>query len=170
MSDIQNITFNELSLTTKVAAVNRVTKIIEGGRLFSFSALVIVGNGDGVVGYGLGKASDVTSAISKATNNAKKQLIRIPVLHNTIPHEVKGKYGSSFIIIKPAADGTGIKVGGGARLIFECVGIKNVLSKCHGSSIHNSVKATFNALLKLKDPRTIASVRGVSLDTVFNGL
>jgi len=170
MTNVQNITFNELSLTTKVAAVNRVTKIIEGGRLFSFSALVIVGNMEGVVGYGLGKASDVTSAISKATNNAKRKLIKVPIQNSTIPHDVKGKYGSSFIIVRPASDGTGIKAGGGARLVFECVGIKNVLSKCHGNSIHNSIKATFDALLKLKDPLAIASIRGVSLNTVFNGL
>jgi small subunit ribosomal protein S5 len=161
---------SELNLTEKVVAVNRVTKVVEGGRTFSFSAVVVVGDGKGVVGHGLGKAQEVTSAIAKGIESAKKNLIKVPILKGTVPHQAIGKFGGGSILIKPATPGTGIKAGGGARVVLECAGINNVLSKCKGSSNpHNSVKATFQALSQMRDPVTIAAQRGISLEKVFNG-
>jgi small subunit ribosomal protein S5 len=161
---------SELNLTEKVVAVNRVTKVVEGGRTFSFSAVVVVGDGKGVVGHGLGKAQEVTSAIAKGVESAKKNLIKVPILKGTIPHQAIGKFGGGSILIKPATPGTGIKAGGGARVVLECAGINNVLSKCKGSSNpHSSVKATFQALSQMRDPITIAAQRGISLEKVFNG-
>lgn len=160
---------SELNLTEKVVAVNRVTKVVEGGRTFSFSAVVVVGDGKGVVGHGLGKAQEVTSAIAKGIESAKKNLIKVPILKGTVPHRAIGKFGGGSVLIKPATPGTGIKAGGGARVVLECAGINNVLSKCKGSNPHNSVKATFQALSQMRDPVTIAAQRGVSLEKVFNG-
>lgn len=161
---------SEYNLEAKVVAVNRVTKVVEGGRGFSSSAVVVVGNGDGVVGYGLGKAKELTDAIAKGVEEAKRNLIKISILQGTIPHEVIGKYGGGRVFMKPAASGTGIIAGGGVRIVLESAGIKNVLSKSQGSSnAHNVVKATFDALLQLRDPITVARQRGVSLDKVFNG-
>ena len=161
---------SELMLTEKVVAVNRVTKVVEGGRTFSFSAVVVVGNGKGVIGHGLGKTQEVTSAIAKGIENAKKNLIKVPIFKGTVPHQTIGKFGGSYILIKPAAPGAGIKAGGGARVVLECAGINNVISKCKGSSNpHNSVKATFQALSQMRDPLTIAAQRGISLQKVFNG-
>lgn len=171
MSQIKKIIkTSELNLKEKVVAVNRVTKVVEGGRTFSFSAVVVVGDGEGVVGHGLGKAQEVTSAIAKGVESAKKNLIKVPILKGTVPHQAIGKFGGGSILIKPATPGTGIKAGGGGRVVLECAGINNVLSKSKGSSNpHNSVKATFQALSQMRDPITIAAQRGISLEKVFNG-
>ncbi|HLP34554.1 MAG TPA: 30S ribosomal protein S5 [Amoebophilaceae bacterium] len=161
---------SDYSLEEKVVAINRVTKVVEGGRSFSSSAVVVVGNGEGIVGYGLGKAKELTDAIAKGVEEAKRNLIKVPILRSTIPHEAIGKYGGGRVLIKPAASGTGIIAGGGVRIVLESAGIKNVLSKSQGSSNpHNVVKATFAALLQLRDPLTVAKQRGISLDKVFNG-
>jgi len=160
----------EFTLEEKVVSVSRVTKVVKGGRNFSFAAVVIVGNGDGVVGYGLGKAKEVANAITKGVEDAKKNLIRVPILRNTVPHKSVGKFGRGVVLLKPAAPGTGVIAGGGARMVLESAGVQNVLSKSKGSAnAHNVVKATFQALLKLRDPITIAAQRGIRLDQVFNG-
>ena len=153
---------SELNLETKLVALNRVTKVVKGGRNASFSAVV--------AGYGLGKAQEVTHAITKGTEDAKKNLIKVPILRGTIPHQTIGKFGGGKVLLKPAAPGTGIIAGGGARIALEFVGVQNVLAKSKGSSNpHNIVKATFQALKQLRDPITVAAQRGISLDKVFNG-
>jgi small subunit ribosomal protein S5 len=170
MQSNKTIKPNELTLEEKVVSINRVTKVTEGGRTFSFSAIVVVGNGKGIVGWGLGKALEVTSAIAKGIENAKKNLIQVPILKGTVPHEAIGKFGGGVVLIKPAAPGTGIIAGGGARAVLEAAGINNVLSKSKGSSnSHNNVKATIHALSQMRDPFTIATQRGISLEKVFNG-
>ena len=159
-----------LDLVDKLVGVQRVTKVTKGGRAFGFSAIVVVGDENGVVGHGLGKSKDVASAIAKAIEDAKKNLVRIPLVKGTIPHEQKGKFGGAKVFIKPASHGTGVIAGGAVRTVLETVGVKDVLSKSQGSSNpHNVVKATFDALLNLRDAHTIAKQRGVSLDKVFNG-
>ena len=159
-----------LDLKDRLVGVQRVTKVTKGGRNFGFSAIVVVGDENGVVGQGLGKSKDVSEAISKAVEDAKKNLIRIPINKGTLPHEQKGKYGGAKVFLKPASEGTGVIAGGAVRSVLESVGVQNVLSKSQGSSNpHNVVKATFDALLKLRDPQIIASQRGISLDKVFNG-
>lgn len=161
---------SDFNLEEKVVSINRVTKVVKGGRNFSFAAVVVVGDGNGVVGYGLGKAKEVTDAITKGVEDAKKNLIKVPILRDTLPHETVGKFGGGTVLLKPASPGTGIIAGGGARLVLESVGVHNVLSKSKGSSNpHNVVKATFQALLQLRDPATVAAQRGISLDKVFNG-
>lgn len=151
-------------------AIQRVTKVSKGGRHFSFAAIVVVGDENGVVGYGLGKANEVTTAISKGVEDAKKNLIKIPVLNGTIPHEQECKYSGARVFMKPAAPGTGVKAGGAMRAVFESVGIKNVLAKSKGSSNpHNLVKATVAALAQMRDAYTVAGLRGVSMNKVFNG-
>ena len=161
---------SDIELIDRLVSINRVTKVTKGGRTFSFSAIVVVGNENGVVGYGLGKAGEVTSAIAKGIDDAKKHLIKVPVLKGTVPHEQIGKYSGARIYIQPAAPGTGVIAGGAMRAVLESVGITDVLAKSKGSSNpHSVVKATFDALLKLRDPYTIAQVRGVDLDVVFNG-
>ncbi|OBX22384.1 MULTISPECIES: 30S ribosomal protein S5 [Bizionia] len=159
-----------LDLKDRLIGVQRVTKVTKGGRAFGFSAIVVVGNEAGVVGQGLGKSKDVASAIAKAIEDAKKNLVRIPIVKGTLPHEQKGKYGGARVNIIPAAPGTGVIAGGAVRTVLEAVGVHDVLSKSQGSSNpHNVVKATFDALLQLRDAKTIARDRGISLDKVFKG-
>lgn len=161
---------SDLDLKDRLVSIQRVTKVTKGGRTFSFSAIVVVGNEDGIVGHGLGKANEVTTAIAKGIEDAKKNLIRVPVYKGTIPHEQVAKYGGARVFLKPASEGTGVKAGGAMRAVLESVGIKDVLAKSKGSSNpHNLVKATFEALLELREPATVAAHRGVSLDKVFNG-
>ena len=163
-------TTNDLELKDRLVAVNRVTKVTKGGRTFSFSAIVVVGNEDGIVGWGLGKAGEVTAAIAKGTEAAKKNLIKVPVLNGTIPHEQLAKFGGAQVFLKPASQGTGVKAGGAMRAVLESVGITDVLAKSKGSSNpHNLVKATIEALGELRDAYTVAQNRGVSIDKVFNG-
>ena len=157
-----------LELKDRLVSIQRVTKVTKGGRAFGFSAIVVVGDENGVVGQGLGKAKEVTIAISKAVEDAKKNLVKIPIENGTLPHEQKGKYGGAKVFIKPASDGTGVIAGGAVRTVLESVGIQNVLSKSQGSSNpHNVVKATFDALLHLRSPIMIAKQRGISLDKIF---
>ncbi|HHC78689.1 MAG TPA: 30S ribosomal protein S5 [Flavobacteriia bacterium] len=159
-----------LDLKDHLVGVQRVTKVTKGGRTFGFSAIVVVGNENGVVGHGLGKSKDVASAIAKAIEDAKKNLVRIPIIKKTLPHEQKGKYGGAKVFLKPASHGTGVIAGGAVRAVLESVGVHDVLSKSQGSSNpHNVVKATFDALLQLRDANTIAKQRGISLQKVFNG-
>lgn len=160
----------ETELKEKLVSLNRVAKVTKGGRTFSFSAIVVVGGGDGTVGHGLGKARDVTEAISKAVDDAKKNLIKVPIFKGTIPHEQRGKYGAGIVLIKPASDGTGVIAGGAMRAVLEIAGVHNVLAKSLGSSNpHNVVKATIDALQKLRNPRVVARQRGIGLNKVFNG-
>ena len=159
-----------LDLKDKLVGIQRVTKVTKGGRAFGFSAIVVVGDENGVVGHGLGKAKEVTIAISKAVEDAKKNLVRIPIENGTLPHEQKGKFGGARVFIKPATEGTGVIAGGAVRSVLEAVGVQNVLSKSQGSSNpHNVVKATFDALLRLKNAATIAKNRGISLEKLYNG-
>jgi len=160
----------EQDLKEKVVAINRVVKTTKGGRAFSFSALVVVGNGDGIVGHGLGKAKEVQEAINKGIDDAKKNLIKVPVMKGTIPHEQLAKDGAAKVMIRPAAHGTGVIAGGSMRAVLEAAGIKDVLSKSLGSANpHNVVKATFMALAMLREPVQVAKQRNVSLKKVFNG-
>jgi small subunit ribosomal protein S5 len=161
---------NDLELKDRLVAINRVTKVTKGGRAFSFAAIVVVGNEDGIVGWGLGKAGEVTTAIAKGVEAAKKNLIRVPVLKGTIPHAQQAKFGGAEVYIQPASHGTGVKAGGAMRAVLESVGITDVLAKSKGSSNpHNLVKATMEALTELRDAATIATNRGVSLEKVFKG-
>ncbi|MGB0260932.1 MAG: 30S ribosomal protein S5 [Flavobacteriaceae bacterium] len=159
-----------LELKDRLVGVQRVTKVTKGGRAFGFSAIVVVGDENGVVGHGLGKSKEVSEAISKAVEDAKKNLVRIPINKGTLPHEQKGKFGGARVFLKPASTGTGVIAGGAMRAVLESVGVQNVLSKSQGSSNpHNVVKATFDALLQLRDARMVAKQRGISVDKVFNG-
>jgi len=167
---IRKIKTTDLDLKDRLVAIKRVTKVTKGGRTFSFAAIVVVGNEDGIVGHGLGKSNEVTTAIAKGIEDAKKNLIRVPIHKGTIPHLQTAKYGGARVFMKPASSGTGIKAGGAMRAVLESVGVKDVLAKSKGSSNpHNLVKATFKALLELRDPKTIAKQRKVTLDKVFNG-
>lgn len=169
-ANIKRVKSSEIEFKDRLVAIQRVTKVTKGGRTFSFSAIVVVGNENGVVGYGLGKAKEVQAAISKGIDDAKKNLIKVPVLKATIPHEQYGKYGGALVFLKPAAPGTGVIAGGAMRAVLESVGVKDVLAKSKGSSNpHSVVKATIDALAQMKDPYTIAQLRGVSLTKVFNG-
>jgi small subunit ribosomal protein S5 len=168
--NVERVKPSGLELVDKLVGVQRVTKVTKGGRAFGFSAIVVVGDGNGVVGHGLGKSKDVSSAIAKAVEDAKKNLVRIPILEATLPHEQKGKFGGAKVFIKPASNGTGVIAGGAVRAVLESVGIHDVLSKSQGSSNpHNVVKATFDALLQLRSAASIAKQRGISLEKVFNG-
>jgi small subunit ribosomal protein S5 len=168
--NVKRVKSSEIEFKDRLVSIQRVTKVTKGGRTFSFSAIVVVGNENGVVGYGLGKAKEVTAAIAKGIDDAKKNLIKVPVLHGTVPHEQTGKYSGAEVFVKPAAPGTGVIAGGAMRAVFESVGIKDVLAKSKGSSNpHSVVKATINALVQMRDPHTIAQLRGVDLDMVFNG-
>lgn len=161
---------NDIELKDRLVAINRVTKVTKGGRTFTFAAIVVVGNEDGIVGYGLGKANEVTTAIAKGVDAAKKNLIKVPVHKGTIPHEQDAKFGGSRVMLKPASQGTGVKAGGAMRAVFESVGITDVLAKSKGSSNpHNLVKATIAALSELRSPMMVAQNRGISLEQVFNG-
>lgn len=168
--NIKKVKSSEIEFKDRLVSIQRVTKVTKGGRTFSFSAIVVVGNENGVVGYGLGKAKEVTTAISKGIDDAKKHLIKVPVHKGTIPHTQKGKYSGAQVLIKPAANGTGVIAGGAMRAVLESVGITDVLAKSQGSSNpHSVVKATIDALTQLRDPFTVAQQRGVSLEKVFNG-
>jgi len=169
-TSIRRVKTSDLELKDRLVSIQRVTKVTKGGRTFSFSAIVVVGNEDGIVGYGLGKANEVTTAISKGVEDAKKNLIKVPVYKGTIPHEQVAKFGGASVFLKPASSGTGVKAGGAMRAVLESVGITDVLAKSKGSSNpHNLVKATIEALLQLRDAGTVAAHRGVSMDKVFNG-
>lgn len=168
--NIKRIKSSEIELKDRLVAIRRVAKVTKGGRTFSFSAIVVVGDENGVVGYGLGKAKEVTEAIQKGIDDAKKNLIKVPVLKGTLPHEQYGKYAGGFVLLKPASAGTGVIAGGSMRAVLESAGVTDVLAKSRGSSNpHNVVKATIDALSKLRDPIAVAEQRGVDLDKVFNG-
>ncbi|MDF9795563.1 small subunit ribosomal protein S5 [Catalinimonas alkaloidigena] len=168
--NVRSVKASEIDLKERVVAIKRVAKVVKGGRRFSFAAIVVVGNGDGVVGYGLGKANEVTDAITKGVDDAKKNLLKVPILKGTIPHETLGKFGGGFVLIKPASPGTGVIAGGAMRAVLESAGVHDVLAKSKGSSNpHNVVKATFDALSNMRDPYAVAEQRGVTLEKVFNG-
>ena len=159
-----------LELKDRLVGVQRVTKVTKGGRAFGFSAIVVVGDENGVVGQGLGKSKEVSEAIAKAVEDAKKNLVRIPLHGTTLPHEQKGKFGGARVYLQPAEEGTGVIAGGVVRAVLESLGVHNVLSKSQGSSNpHNVVKATFDALLRLRSAKTIAEQRGISLEKMFKG-
>jgi len=161
---------NDLELKDRLVAINRVTKVTKGGRTFSFAAIVVVGNEDGIVGWGLGKAGEVTTAIAKGVEAAKKNLVKVPIYKGTIPHEQIAKFGGAQVFMKPATHGTGVKAGGAMRAVLESVGITDVLAKSKGSSNpHNLVKATITALCELRDPAMVAQNRGISVEKVFKG-
>ena len=167
---VKRVKSSDIELKDKLVAVNRVTKVTKGGRHFTFAAIVVVGNGNGVVGYGLGKANEVSDAIAKSIEDAKKNLVKVPIFKSTVPHEQNGKFGGSRIFLKPASSGTGVIAGGAMRAVLESVCVKDVLAKSKGSSNpHNVVKATLDALMKMRDPLTVARTRGISVDKVFNG-
>ncbi|MBN1116243.1 MAG: 30S ribosomal protein S5 [Bacteroidales bacterium] len=169
-TNIRKVKTTDLELKDRLVSIQRVTKVTKGGRTFSFSAIVVVGNENGIAGYGLGKAGEVTTAISKGVEDAKKNLIKVPILKGTIPHEQLAKFGGASVFLKPASSGTGVKAGGAMRAVLESVGVTDVLAKSKGSSNpHNLVKATFEALLELRDANTVAQHRGVDINKVFNG-
>ena len=160
----------DVELKDRLVAINRVTKVTKGGRTFTFAAIVVVGDGNGVIGWGLGKAGEVTAAIQKGTDSAKKNLVKVPVLKGTIPHEIETRYGGAQVLLKPAAAGTGLKAGGAMRAVLESAGVVDVIAKSKGSSNpHNLVKATIVALSQIRDAYTVAGARGISMDRVFNG-
>lgn len=168
--NIERVKSSEIELKDRLVNINRVVKVNKGGRTFSFGAVVVVGNEDGVVGQGYGKSKEVTEAISKGIDDAKKSLVKVPILHGTVPHLVYGKYSGARIMLKPASNGTGIIAGGAMRAVLESVGVTDVLAKSHGSSNpHNLVKATMDALLKMRDARTVSYQRGIPMERVFNG-
>jgi small subunit ribosomal protein S5 len=160
----------ESEFTTKMVALNRVAKVTKGGRTFSFAAVVVLGDGKGRVGQGLGKAREVSEAITKAEADAKKNMVKVPIINGTIPHEQTGKYGAGRVLIKPASAGTGVIAGGAMRAVLEMAGAHNVLAKSHGSSNpHNVVKATIDALTRLREPMLIAKQRGITTTKLFTG-
>jgi len=172
MQDIQQKRVKpvDAELTEKLVSLNRVAKVVKGGRRFAFSAIVVVGDMNGVVGSGLGKAGEVANAITKGSDDAKKNLLRVPIINGTVPHEIIYKYGAARVLIQPAAPGTGVLAGGAMRSVLECAGVKDVLGKSLGSSNpHNVVKATVFALASMRDAYAVANARGIPLEKVFNG-
>ncbi|MBK9256764.1 MAG: 30S ribosomal protein S5 [Saprospiraceae bacterium] len=170
MSTPVKVKTTESELKEKLVNLGRVTKVTKGGRTFSFSALVVVGDGQGTIGHGLGKARDVSESIQKAVDDAKKNLVKVSLNKGTVPHEQKGKFGAGKVLIKPAADGTGVIAGGAMRAVLEMAGVHNVLAKSQGSSNpHNVVKATIDALVKMRSSVEVAKQRGIKLEKVFEG-
>ena len=173
MSNLNNnprIRPGDITLTERVVSINRVAKVTKGGRTFSFTALVGVGDSNGTVGHGLGKSGEVIEAINKGIEDAKKNLIKVPVINGTVPHEQLGKFGGGRVLLRPASNGTGVIAGGAMRAVLESAGVKDVLAKSKGSSNpHNVVKATFKALTSMRDANSVAQLRGISLKQVFNG-
>ena len=168
--NVKRVKTSEIEFKERLVSVQRVTKVTKGGRTFSFSAIVVVGNENGVVGYGLGKAKEVQAAVAKGIDDAKKNLIKVPTIDGTLPHEQYGKYCGAYVYVQPATPGTGVIAGGAMRAVLESVGVKNVLAKSKGSSNpHSVVKATFAALSQMRDARMVAEMRGVDMDVVFNG-
>ncbi|HRS38266.1 MAG: 30S ribosomal protein S5 [Bacteroidota bacterium] len=169
-TNVKRVKSSEIELKDRLVGVNRVTKVTKGGRAFTFAAIVVVGDESGVVGHGLGKAKEVSDAVQKGIDDAKKNLVKVPVMKGTIPHEAHGKFGGAYVFLKPAAPGTGVIAGGAMRAVLESVGIHNVLAKSKGSSNpHNVVKATIDALAQMRDPATVAQQRGIKMARVFNG-
>ena len=159
---------SDVELKDKLVAINRVTKVTKGGRTFTFAAIVVVGNENGIIGWGLGKAGEVTAAIAKGVESAKKNLVRVPVLNGTVPHEAAAKFGR--VLIMPASQGTGVVAGGAMRAVLDSVGVTDCLAKSKGSSNpHNLVKATIAALAQMRDAKTVAATRGISMEKVFRG-
>ena len=166
---VRKVKASDAELKDRLVSIQRVTKVTKGGRTFSFAALVVVGNENGIVGYGLGKAREVPLAIQKAIDDAKKNLVKVSIHNGTLPHEQISKYGAAKVIIKPAAPGTGVIAGGAMRAVLESAGVRNVLAKCIGSSNpHNVVKATIKALSELRDPYTIAELRNIPVEKLLN--
>ena len=168
---IKNVKINsDVELKDRLVAINRVTKVTKGGRTFTFAAIVVVGDGKGIIGYGLGKAGEVTAAIAKGVEAAKKNLVQVPLIKGTVPHEQAAKFGGAEVLIMPASTGTGVVAGGAMRAVLESVGVTDCLAKSKGSSNpHNLVKATIKGLDEMRSPQTVAHYRGVTLDKVFNG-
>jgi small subunit ribosomal protein S5 len=168
--NIQRVKASELEIKDRVVNIQRTAKVTKGGRTFSFSALVVVGDGNGIVGHGLGKAREVQEAISKGIDDAKKNLVKVSVFKGTIPHEHVGKFGAAKVWVKPASHGTGVIAGGAMRAVLESAGVTDVLAKSLGSSNpHNVVKATIKALATMRDPLTVSRIRNVTMKKVFNG-
>lgn len=169
-SNLKKVKTSDIELKDRLVAINRVTKVTKGGRAFRFAAIVVVGDEKGVVGYGLGKSKEVTDAVTKGVDDAKKNLIKVSVTKGTVPHEQIGKFGGALVLLKPASPGTGVIAGGAMRAVLESVGITDVLAKSKGSSNpHNVVKATINALAEMRDAVGVSQQRGVAMERIFQG-